>query len=326
MRTLIQPAFAPAALLAAALSVTPALALNNKSYVSGSGGDLNDCATVATACATLGTALFNTTPGGEITVVDTGNYGVVVISQSVHITNDGGGEASLLGLRPVIIDAGPGDVVSLRGWVIDGIGLGAFGVFAGQASAVHIQNCVIRNFTGTAVGPQFGILYEPPTAGQLFVSNTIILNNGSTAGTGGIVVRLLQASGSANVVLDRVHLENNAVGLLVDGSRVAGNGAHVVIRDSVVSGNALDGIRAFSLSGNAPAFLVVERTAAVSNGGTGIVADGPRATMLLSGNVVSRNGAGIGAVNSGQLISYGNNKVNNNLGPDGTPTGSFSPI
>src|SRR5262249_19583397 len=161
------------------------------------------------------------------------------------------------------------------------IGLGAFGVFAGQASAVHIQNCVIRNFTGSAVGPQFGIVYEPTNAGQLFVSDTVIFNNGSTAGTGGIVVLFPPAFGRATVVLDRLHLENNAVGLLVDGPRVAGNGAHVVIRDSVVSGNALDGIRAFSLSGNAPAFLVVERTAAVSNGGTGIVADGPRATMLL---------------------------------------------
>ena len=128
------------------------------------------------------------------------------------------------------------------------------------------------------------------------------------------------------VVLDRVHLENNVVGLLVDGSVSTGNGAHVIIRDSVVSGNASDGIRAFSLPGKAPAFIVVEHTTSVNNGGTGILANGPGATMLLDGNVVSRNGVGLNAVNSGQLISYGNNKVNNNLGPDGVPTGSYSPI
>ena len=39
-----------------------------------------------------------------------------------------------------------------------------------------------------------------------------------------------------------------------------------------------------------------------------------------------RNGTGISAVNGGQLISYGNNKVNNSLGPDGTPTGNYSPL
>ena len=55
-------------------------------------------------------------------------------------------------------------------------------------------------------------------------------------------------------------------------------------------------------------------------------ANGPHATMLLHDNTVARNGVGISAVNSGQLISYGTNDVNNNLGPDGVPTGSYSPI
>jgi len=48
--------------------------------------------------------------------------------------------------------------------------------------------------------------------------------------------------------------------------------------------------------------------------------------MLLDDDTVARNGIGLSALNSGQLISYGNNRVNNNLGPDGTPTGTFSPI
>jgi len=41
---------------------------------------------------------------------------------------------------------------------------------------------------------------------------------------------------------------------------------------------------------------------------------------------VARNAVGVSAVNGGQLVSYGNNKVNNNIGPDGRPTGSYSPI
>ena len=54
--------------------------------------------------------------------------------------------------------------------------------------------------------------------------------------------------------------------------------------------------------------------------------DGPGATILLNDDTVTRNSVGIGAANGGQLISYGNNKVNNNIGPDGAPTGSYSPI
>jgi len=64
----------------------------------------------------------------------------------------------------------------------------------------------------------------------------------------------------------------------------------------------------------------------VNNAGTGIRADGPGATMLLNNTFVTRNAAGIATANSGQLISYGNNKVNNNIGPDGAPTGSYSPL
>src|SRR5262249_61374240 len=91
-------------------------------------------------------------------------------------------------------------------------------------------------------------------------------------------------------------------------------------------GNAGEAFRASPVAGPSPAFTMVERTASGNNAGIGIKADGPGATMLLDGDVVVRNGTGLSATNSGQLISYGNNKVNNNVGADGTPTGSYSPI
>ena len=56
------------------------------------------------------------------------------------------------------------------------------------------------------------------------------------------------------------------------------------------------------------------------------LANGPRATILLNDNSIKRNGTGISAVNSGQLISYGNNSNNNNLGAEGAPTGFFNPM
>ena len=37
-------------------------------------------------------------------------------------------------------------------------------------------------------------------------------------------------------------------------------------------------------------------------------------------------GTGISAINGGQLISYGNNKNNNNIGPEGALTGFYSPM
>ena len=46
--------------------------------------------------------------------------------------------------------------------------------------------------------------------------------------------------------------------------------------------------------------------------------------MLLKENTIARNGMGINATNGGQLISYGNNTNNNNIGPEGAPTGFLS--
>jgi len=312
--------------LATVVAATPALAFNQKSYVSSSGNDSNSCAGVFNACATLQAAHDKTAPGGDIGVLDPGNYGRLIINRAINITNDGVGTASILvplGSNGITITAGAGDIVSLRGLVIDGQGVGATGIQVNQANAVHIQNCVIRNFEANGGG--IGVLLFPAIATKMFISDTIIFNNGSTAASGGILVKPFNA-GTASVVLDRVHLENNVVGLRVDGTFATGDGSHVVIRDSVVSGNAADGVLAVTTAGHAPSFVVVERTTSVSNAGTGIRADGAGATMLLSADLVARNSTGISAVNGGQLISYGNNKFNNNLGPDGTPTGSYSPI
>jgi len=323
MRKILLSAAACAALLVPTLAAAPALALNAVSYVSSAGNNANDCATAATACATFQGAYSKTSAGGGIAVVDSGSYGSLNINKSMHITNDGAGEALILPLVSGIgigIFGNAGDVVSLRGLVIDGLDQAGLGVYIGSASAVHIQNCVVRNLESGG----FGIFFQSSVAAQLFVSDTIVFNNGSTAATGGIIVRA--AGAPLRVALDRVHLENNVRGLWVDGSQSSLGGARVVIRDSMVSGNAGDGILASTTAGNAPAFIVVEHTTVMNGAATGIHADGPGATMLLNDDTVTGNAIGIGAVNGGQLISYGNNKVNNNLGPDGAPTGSYSPL
>ena len=321
-----------AATLASTLHSGRALAqLTSKVWVSNAGADTFQCGAVTSPCATFGIASAFVAAGGEIGVLTPGDYGVVVLDKSIKITNDGTGEASIQvpGALPsgIGISAGVGDVISLRGLVIDGRGgLGVAGLIFNSGSALHIQNCVIRDMEGLAA-PGFaagwGILFTPGGNSQLFVSDTIIFNNGSTAGTGGIVIQP-PGTGSAAVVLDRTHLENNVVGLLVDGSASTGNGVHLVLRDSVVSGNASDGVRALTASGHAPAFLVVEHSSTVNNAGAGILANGPHATIILNDDTITRNATGMSAVNGGQIISFGNNKNFNNLGPEGAPTGLFS--
>jgi len=326
-----RPIFPMAALgaLLVVLHGTSAHALNAKSWVANAGNDGNDCS-LAHPCATFQRAHDQTSPGGEIGVLtpgDYGDYGVgtlgdpLQIAKSVSITNDGTGEASILadqrfeGSAGIFINAGAGVVVNLRGLVVDGQGTGLAGIFFVQASALHIQNCVIRNFEAAGA---WGIFFSHFGKSQLFVSDTIVFNNGNGRDSGGILVAIGDAGSTNRAVLDRVHLENNVHGLVI--ASATGLGQHVIVRDSVISGNAADGIAALAITGQGPAFAVVERSSIVNNRQSGILADGPGATLLLSDSTVARNGVGISTVNSGQLISYGNNRINNNIGPDGAPT------
>ena len=320
-------ALAASSALLALLYVAPATAAGPKTWVSNAGTDSASCGAVTAPCRTLQQGHDNVAAGGEVGVLNPGDYAksnTLAISKSVSIINDGAGEASILagvyGGLGVYVSAGQGDVISLRGLVIDGQTAGNDGIYVLQASAAHIQNCVVRNFEQVEGG--IGIAFTPTGNGQLFVSDTIVFNNGSSSPTSaGILIRPL---GVAVVALDRVHVEDNTEGLAIDGTFAVGIGAHVVVRDSVFSGNTVNGIHAFTAPGMAAAFAYVERSSTVSNLQNGILAEGPGATVLLSNSAVTRNAVGIATANSGQLISYRNNRINNNIGPDGTATSFYT--
>jgi len=295
----------------ALLHAAPARAVS-KVWVADTGVDGASCGAVSSPCATFQRAHDNVAAGGEIGVLTPGDYGQVTINKSANFTNDNTGEAAVLG-HGISIAAGAGDIVSLRGLVIDGQGGATAGVFVVSASAVHIQNSVIRNFEGQNTG--FGIAISNEGHTQVFVSDTTILNNGTVGETGGILVKPF---GSADVVLDRVHLENNVIGLKVDGTQGSGSGIRATVRNSVVSGNAGNGIWSLRPVGGVPAVILVERTAALNNAGAGVLADGG-GVVLLSNATVAANGTGASVANGGRLFTYGNNVIDNNVGEDLSP-------
>jgi len=244
-----RPALASAVfgVMFALLPGLPAFASSLDTFVSSAGSDSNGppCG-YSNPCRTIEYALQWTLPGRTVVVLTPGTYGSVTLNDSWQIIADGVNWAQI---DQLTINPGPGKIVTLRGLVFDGesLGSGAQGVHIDQASAVHMQNCVVRNYLG------YGIVSQPSgtTRTRLFISDTTIYNVGSTGGTSGIY---LGPNGDAGVdaVLDRVHLENNVIGLWADGFNGAGYGVHVVLRDSVVSGNASDGIWAHSAPGKSP--------------------------------------------------------------------------
>src|SRR5262249_5622430 len=119
-------------------------------------------------------------------------------------------------------------------------------------------------------------------------------------------------SASLSVVLNRVRVENNAQGIAADNSVSAA--MWMIVRDSVVSGNGGDGIFAGTTS-----FVFVTGSSVVDSGNFGIQTLGSGA-ILMSKTTVARNGVGLASSLAGRIVSYRNNEIDNNLGPDGAPT------
>ena len=118
-----------AALLAVAipfsfsLLVAPAQAQSVRTYVSSVGNDGNFCGRL-TPCRTFQAAHDKTLSGGEMLVLDQGNYATLAITKSISIVNEGIGQASILvgnGDTGLTINA-PNAKVNLRGLTIEGVG------------------------------------------------------------------------------------------------------------------------------------------------------------------------------------------------------------
>ena len=48
----------------------------------------------------------------------------------------------------ITINAGPTDVINLRGLIIEGAGVGQNGIIFNTGGVLTIENCVVRNLTG----------------------------------------------------------------------------------------------------------------------------------------------------------------------------------
>ena len=144
----------------------------SRTWVSGVGDDVNPCSRTA-PCKTFAGAIAKTASGGEISVLDPGGFGQLVISKS--ITVDGTGMlASILagsGTAILINIADPKDVaksVRIRGLSLNGLGSGTKGISVVAANKVSIEDTIIDGFKGNGIDV---------AAGQVFVRNTTIRNN-----------------------------------------------------------------------------------------------------------------------------------------------------
>ena len=305
----------------AAESASVTLALTGGSAVArtwvsaSSGSDSNPC-TLTAPCLTFAAAQANTLAGGEIDVLSPGDYGAVTITQAISIYNDGVGRAGPLatsGTSGIVVAAGAGDTVNLRGLTFNGFNAsGASGVVFNSGAQLYIEQCIFLGFATSGITFSPGAGSAATTA--MAVENTTIINN--TIG-----MSIMPSSGiAANVSLKRVKIDNNSGGgLSADGS--GGTGAiNVAIADSSTSLNAGNGITATGGPGGVT--VNVMSVVAASNGAAGIQSNqsgGGTATVTVGSSTVYGNNIGIQSVGGGGLFSYLNTQVTAN-----TTNGSFT--
>jgi hypothetical protein len=288
------------------LWATPAQAQNNRTWVSGVGDDASLACSRELPCKTFAGAHSKTNAGGEINCLDSGSFGAPIISKSMTINCQGViGGVLAPGVNGITFNGGASDYLVLKGLDIEGLGTGLVGIKFNSGALLHVEDCVVRNFT-TAAG--FGIQIAPSTPASFVVQRTTLFRNGSGSTGAGIHIR---PTGAAPVVglLNKVSVDGNVFGIAADSGGGTG-GINVTIRDSGVSGNAIDGVIAVGAAGLG---FMIERSSIVNNGLNGLRALGAGVIRVGSSTLT-----GNGTATNGTVQSYGNNQINGN-GTDTIP-------
>ena len=197
-----------AAAVACFLLASAVQAQATRTWVSGVGDDANPCSRTA-PCKTFAGAISKTATGGEISVLDPGNFGAVTVTKSITLSGDGT-LASILnsGSSGVVVSAAcaPCDV-RLRNLSFFGVGTGLQGVNFLGAGSLSMENITIEAQSGNGV--------------NIAANGTVnaVLRNVSIRGVSA-GVQVATSVGLARVLLDGVHVQQAAAGVSVDANSV----------------------------------------------------------------------------------------------------------
>jgi Right handed beta helix region len=271
-----------------------------RTWVSGVGDDANPCSRTA-PCKTFAGAISKTAVAGEIDTLDPGGFGAVTITKSMTIDGVSGLAGVLVsGTNALVVNAGSSDVVILRNLDINGVGTGLAGILILGAGDVRVENCKIYGFSGRGID-------DHRTSGHLFVTNTVVSNNGQTG-----ILAMSGGGSTLAVSIDHVQMHSNGnTGFAITG------GARATVVHSLATSNASHGFYADS-----GAVLDLDDSVSFGNVNNGIAALSG-ATIRLSNTSVTNNGTGLYAAPGSNILSYGSNRIVGNLAGNGPPTGTL---
>jgi hypothetical protein len=220
--------FLSAAALVAGFS-TLAHAQSPRTWVSGTGDDVNPCSRTA-PCKTFAGGQNKTATGGEISVLDPGGYGAITITKSLTLNGEGtlAGILASGGQTGIIVNITTNlttNKVVVRSISIQGAGTGLDGVRFSDGAELILDNVTIAGFTDA------GIDVSQNQSSNLFLRNVRI----SKAGVG---VRTQTTSGTVAGAFENVAIN----GITNHGVECLNNTA-LAIRNLETSRCGLSGVK-----------------------------------------------------------------------------------
>jgi hypothetical protein len=304
--------------LAVILPAVQAQAQAARTFVSATGSDSNNCASVVTPCQHFQAAVMATALGGEVVALDPGKYGSFTISQAITIEGQGWAYiAPPNGGNGITINAVSGSV-TIRGVALNGNGTtgGTNGIMFNSGGSLTVTNCVVENFVTNGNNPVTGngILIRPSSGTVDFtVANTTAANNGYAG------VQYLPTGGTVNGngIVDHVVATANQYGIAIDSSGAMLGATVATVSNSIASDNTQTGV--FVKNGSATVTVSVDN---VSMSGNNVGIAGVNSPQVLLGrSVITGNVTGIfNGTSPNAFYTYKDNRINLNTMVDGANT------
>jgi hypothetical protein len=286
------------------LTAVTALAQNNRSFVSTTGSDANDC-TVGHDCRSFTRALAVTNSGGEILALTSGGYGPMSITQAVSIlATTGAASITVTSGNGVVISAGASDRIVLKGLSITQAG-GLVAVYAIGYGDLSIDNC-------TVTGGVHGIYAGGDASSMAMISDTTVRDengDGFEMQAPAVLVRCrsFRNGGSGLNVYDSMTSAPKVVAtdFISAGGEygvqvVALNSGHdveVALDHAVLSHSAFDGVRCGAIQGST-AHVSITNSSVVYNGLYGLNADSGSISSMKNNMVIGNSAATNGTIDA----------------------------
>ncbi len=203
------------AVLAALLAIGgSAEAQISRVFVSVTGNDGNNCASLDTPCRTISGGIAQVDAKGEVIIITTGSYAGGTITKDVKI-NAAPGVVAFSGLA-FVVNPGLGKTVVLRNLTIKAATAGTGTGVTHSSGSLIVENCVVDGWSNGIAADLAG------AQGHLSVNATTLRNNTNVA----ISATNVTAS------VSQVHVSNNGGGVAAFNP-----GAILTLSDSVIVGN-----------------------------------------------------------------------------------------